>query len=60
MKHPIHLSQNLSVKLLAEINKVPADIKQAQKKKAFRLKTLRADIKAWFAVNKIEDVEEGA
>lgn len=59
-KNPIHLSQNLSVKMLAEIDKTPADIKQAQKKKAFSLRTLRADVKAWFSVNKIEDIEEGA
>lgn len=59
-KNPIHLSQNLSVKMLAEIDKAPADIKQAQKKKTFSLRTLRADVKAWFAVNKIDDIEEGA
>ena len=51
-KPPIHLSQNLSIKMLAEINKIPEHIKQDHKKRSIRLATLRQDVKNWFKAHR--------
>lgn len=58
MKHPIHLSRNLSVKMLAEINKLPEDLKKHHTKRAFQLRIFRGDVKEWFNFNKQDDVRE--
>ncbi len=57
MKHPIHLSQNLSVKILAEINKIPADLKKAHEKKKFWLRVFRGDMKLWLFENPVVENE---
>lgn len=59
MKHPIHLSQNLSREVLAKINN-EKDLKRAHEKKKFWLQVFRGDMKIWLFENPVVENEEEA